>query len=324
MSRAREFTRRRFLQFAFGGLGAISLGRRNKQHSSSPAGQREDRVRVPTRPLGKTGFKVGIVGLGGQATLEDPARREEAVGIIHRALDLGVNYIDTASLYGHGASELAIGEVVKTRRKEVFLATKTDDRSYDGSLRQLEESLRRLHTDHVDLWQIHNIQSDFDVDLMLSREGAVKAMERAKGEGVIRFTGVTGHKDPFVLRKAIERHPFDTILMALNAADRHERSFIEHLLPTAVELQMGIMAMKVPSRGRLFRNGGIASMEPALRYVLTLPVSTAIIGISALKELDENLRIAAQFEPCTPEEMTELERSTQPYFADALWYRDHM
>jgi aryl-alcohol dehydrogenase-like predicted oxidoreductase len=279
---------------------------------------------MPRRPLGKTGFNVGLFSLGGQATLEEETKRDAAVEIIHRALDLGVNYIDTAALYGRGASELAIGDVMRTRRKDAFLASKTYDRSYDGSMRLLELSLKRLQTDHLDLWQVHNIQTDVDVDFVFSREGAVRAMEKARDQGIVRFLGITGHRDPVVLRKAIERYPFDTILMALNAADKHQASFIENLLPVAVEQNLGILGMKIPSRGRIFHEAGIRSMDEAMRYVLSLPVSSVVIGISTMRELEENVRIATGFAPLTRAEMNELERLTQPYFADALWYRDHM
>jgi hypothetical protein len=274
--------------------------------------------------LGKTGHQVCLFSIGGQATLEDASRHDESIEILHTALDLGVNYIDTASLYGGGASEQVIGEVMKVRRKEVFLASKTHDRSYDGSMRLLETSLRRLQTDHLDLWQLHNIQTDNDVDFILSREGAVKAMERAREQGIVRFTGITGHKDPFVVRRAIQAYPFDIALIALNAADRHNASFIRNVLPLAAEKGLGIIGMKVPSRGRIFRATGLTTMQQAMRYVLTLPVSTVVIGISTLEELKENVRIACEFKACSESEMAALEQLTQPYFADALWYREHM
>lgn len=279
---------------------------------------------LPKRPLGQTGFNVCLFSIGGQATLEDERKHDESIAIINKAIDLGVNYIDTASAYGGGCSEQFIGEVMRTRRNEVFLASKTHDRTYDGSMRLLETSLKRLQTDHLDLWQLHNIQTDMDVEFILSREGAIKAIESAREQGMVRFAGITGHKDPFVLRRAIEQYPFDTILMALNAADRHNASFIDNLLPIAVEKQMGIMAMKVPSRGRIFRDTGVKTMEQAMWYVLTLPVSTTVIGISNLGELEENIRIVREFKPYTQQEMAKLEHLSQPYFADALWYRDHM
>ena len=323
MKSSSGFDRRSFLQTALGAAAFAALGSGMKTAGGSGRAQR-DISPMPVRPLGKTGRQVCLLSLGGQATLEDPARRDDAVKIIHRAIDLGVNYIDTASLYGRGASEQCIGEVMKTRRKEVFLASKTHDRTYDGSMRLLETSLQRLQTDHLDLWQLHNLQTDIDLDFIFSREGAVKALERAREEHIVTFAGVTGHRDPFVLRKAVERYPFDTILMAVNAADRHDASFIEHLLPIVVEKNMGIMAMKVPSRGTIFRDNGIRTMEQAMRYVLSHPVSTVVIGISEIHELEENIRIAKEFKPMATDEMLRLENLTRPYFSDVLWYRDHM
>jgi hypothetical protein len=279
---------------------------------------------MPTRPLGKTGHPVCLFSLGGQATLEDGNKHNESIEILNKALDLGVNYIDTAPLYGDGVSERVVGEVMKVRRKEVFLATKTHDRSYDGSMRLLETSLRRLQTDYLDLWQLHNIQTDNDVNFILSREGAVRALEKAREQGIVRFVGITGHKDPLVVRRAIEEYPFDTVLMALNAADRHSASFIDKVLPVAVSKKMGILGMKIPSRGKIFRQTGLTRMEQAMRYVLTLPVSSVVIGISAIRELEENVRIAREFKPYSKAEMAGLEQLTRPYFADALWYREHM
>jgi len=323
MAEQRMYTRRSVLQVLLGSAAAVAVGV-NGQLFPKPARTGSQNKRLPTRPLGKTGYEVSLFSLGGQATLEDPHKKDEAVAIINRAIDLGVNYIDTANLYGGGASETCIGEVLKSRRAEVFLASKTHDRTYDGSMRSLEISLKRLQTDHLDLWQLHNMQTQNDVDFALSREGAVRAIERARDQGIVRFAGITGHRDPQILRNAIEAYPFDTILMALNAADRHSASFIEHLLPVAAERHMGILGMKVPSRGHIFRSDGITSMEQAMRYVLTLPVSSTVIGISNLKELEEDVRIAREFKPLTPKEMAELENLTRPYSGEVLWYREHM
>ncbi|HMK39202.1 MAG TPA: aldo/keto reductase, partial [Bacteroidota bacterium] len=175
-----------------------------------------------------------------------------------------------------------------------------------------------------DLWQIHNVQTPTDVDFILSPEGAVRALEKAREERIVRFTGITGHRDPTVLRRSIESHPFDAVLMAINPADRHSASFIENLLPDALRLGMGIMAMKVPSRGRIFRPTGVRTMEQAMRYALSHQVSALVIGISEIAQLEENVRIAREFTPMTRDEMRELEAMTAPYAADALWYRDHM
>jgi uncharacterized protein len=277
---------------------------------------------MPERPFGSTGFSVRVFSLGGQATLEQPDRTDDAVAIINRAIDLGVNYVDTAHVYGQGVSETYYGQVLKTRRKEVFLATKTRDRGYDGSMRQLETSLKRLQTDSIDLWQIHNVRTEEDLQQMFADDGAVKALEAARDQKIVRFIGVTGHRDPFILKTAIERHPFDSVLVALNAADRHKSSFIEHLLPTAVEKKMAIIGMKVPARGEIFRPGGITTMTEAMSYVLTLPVSTIIVGISKLEELEENVRIAKNFAPLGKDQMERLEQLTRPYFAEASFFKD--
>ena len=232
-----------------------------------------------------------------------------------------MNYIDTARMYGGGVSETWIGHVMKERRKEVFLASKTRDRSYDGSMRSLEASLKALQTDHLDLWQLHNVMTDEDLERIFAKNGAIRALERAREQKRVRFVGITGHYDPYVLRRGIERYPFDTVLVALNAADRHRASFIEHLLPVAVEKGLGIIGMKVPARGRLFRSGGVTTMKDAMRYVLTLPVSTVIVGISTVAELEENVRIAKAFQALEPGEMRKLEALTRPYAEDAAFFK---
>ncbi len=208
---------------------------------------------MPTRNLGKTGYKVGIFSLGGQAALERANNFDGAVPIIERALDLGVNYFDTSSIYGGPErwSEQYYGQVMKSRRGEAFLATKTKERTREGSLRMIETSLKLMNTDHVDLWQLHDVGLPADVDAIFAKGGAMEALVEMQEQKVVRFLGVTGHYRPDALMDAINRHPFDTILMALNAADAHIYSFTDQLLPLAVEKQMGIIGMKVPARGRL-------------------------------------------------------------------------
>jgi predicted aldo/keto reductase-like oxidoreductase len=275
---------------------------------------------IPTRPLGKTGFHITTFSLGGEILLEEePPKIDAATALINRALDLGINYIDTSPMYGK--SEILIGNVMNDRRSEVFLASKTHDRSYDGSMRLLERSLKRLQTDHLDLWQIHNVRLKEDVDYIFAREGVIHALEKAKEEKLVNHVGITGHRDPQVLLRAIHSYEFDTILMALNAADKHHASFIEELLPTAVDKNLGILAMKVVSRGKLFRSDGISGIEQAMRYVLSLPVSSALIGVATIAELEENVRIAKEFTSLTQTEMEELEERTKHYHEDALWYK---
>ena len=318
MNDEKKFTRRKFVGTVVGGaaLAGIAAKLRPLEAMAQVTGGG-----MSTRPLGQTGHPIRIFSLGGQATLEEEDRDDDAAAIINRAIDLGVNYIDTAAAYGGGVSETYIGRVMKTRRKEVFLASKTHDRSYDGAMRLLERSLKNLQTDHLDLWQIHNVRTESDLEKIFAKDGTLKALQKAQEQKMVRFLGITGHRDPFILRTAIERHPFDSILMALNAADRHKASFIESLLPVAVEKKMAVIGMKVPARGRIFREGGLTTMEQAMRYVLTLPVSTIIVGISTVKELEENVRIATDFTPYAESEMKKLEELTRPYFADASWFK---
>ena len=179
---------------------------------------------MPTRNLGKTGYKVGIFSLGGQASLEHANNFDVAVPIIERALDMGVNYIDTSSIYGGPErwSEQYVGKVMAHRRNEAFLATKTKERTREGSLRMIEKSLQLLQTDHVDLWQLHDIGTMFDVNEVFAKGGAMEALLEMKEQKVVRHLGLTGHYRPDALMEGIKRYPFDTILMAMNAADPPE------------------------------------------------------------------------------------------------------
>ncbi len=193
---------------------------------------------MPLRNLGRTGHKVGIFSLGGQAAVEKPDNEAIAVPIVERAIDLGVNYIDTSARYGGEEkrwSERYVGEVMKRRRKEVFLASKTHDRTRDGSLKLLERSFELLHTDHLDLWQLHAVSKMDDVEKIFAKGGAIEALAEARDKKLVRFVGITGHADPDVLAEAIRRFPFDTVLLGVNAADRHHLPFAEKLIPLAVE-----------------------------------------------------------------------------------------
>jgi len=294
---------------------------------------------MPTRLLGKTGYKVGVLSLGGQATLEIAGREEESEKIIHRAIDLGINYIDTAAAYGKGVSQLNFGRVMKTRRNEVWLSTKTHDRTYDGSMRLLEESLKNLQTDHLDTWQLHNIQKQEHMDQIFAADGAIKALEKAKAEGIVRTTGITGHFEPLVLLEAIKRYPFDLILLAVNAADVHYLSFKNYLLPEALKQGIAIISMKVATRGRMLScwtpppleeqtdarlrtaKPGTISIKEALTYNMSLPVSTSIIGVDSVAQIEENVKIASEFTPLSQAQMEEIEFKTLPIVRQGLYFR---
>jgi aryl-alcohol dehydrogenase-like predicted oxidoreductase len=298
---------------------------------------------MPTRNLGKTGYRPGIFSLGGQATVEKPNVEDQAVAIIERAIDLGVNYIDTASAYGGTQrwSQRYIGTVMARRRGEVFLTSKTYDRTRDGSLRLLEESLRLMNTDHLDLWQLHNVMRLEQIEQIFAPGGAIEALQQAREQKMVRFLGITGHFDPEPLMEGIRRFPFDTVLMALNAADRHQYSFAEHLLPLAVEKQLGIIGMKIPARARILQSfappppsptptfegaggpqtAGALTIREAMYYTLSHPVSTVIIGCDNPAQVEENVRLAQEFTPLSDAQLAELSARTEPIQRQALFFR---
>jgi aryl-alcohol dehydrogenase-like predicted oxidoreductase len=299
---------------------------------------------MPTRNLGKTGYKVGVFSLGGQAALEQGNNFDVAVPIVERALDLGVNYIDTSSIYGGPErwSEQYVGRVMAKRRNEAFLATKTKERTRDGSMRMIEKSLELLKTDHIDLWQLHDIGTQYDVDQVFAKDGAMEALIEMKDQKVVRHLGLTGHYRPDGLMEAIRRFQFDAILMAMNAADPHHFSFNDKLLPLAVERQMGIIGMKIPARGRMLSSWtppsleqqrhswdgmvlaptpGTLTMREAMFYALSRPLSTVIIGCNNLQQLEENVQLAREFTPLSEIQQGELVARAESVAKPALFFR---
>jgi aryl-alcohol dehydrogenase-like predicted oxidoreductase len=332
--------RRAFLKLggtaAAGLLGHSASAQTPQKPSAAPA--------MPTRNLGQTGYKVGIFSLGGQAALEHANNEAVAVPIVERALDLGVNYIDTSSIYGGPQrwSEQYIGQVMRRRRAEAFLASKTKERTRDGSWRMLEESLKLLQTDHLDLWQLHDIGLMEDIEEVFAKGGAMDALREAHEQKIVRHLGLTGHYRPDALAEGIRRYPFDTILMALNAADKQHFSFQDSLLPLAVEKRMGIIGMKIPGRSRLLSSWtpppleaqqhswegaviatrpGTLDMREAMYFTLSLPVSTVIVGCDSIQQLEQNVQLAREFTPLSGGQMTALIAKAEPVAKPALFFR---
>jgi len=306
-------TRREFLRIA----GGVALGTLVASRWWHPllahAQARMTRPVIPRRPLGKTGVSVTIIGLGGEGMLRTWGREREARRVIERALDLGITYYDTAPAYS--GSQDYYGAVLGERRQEIVLASKTHDRSRDGSLRLLDESLKRLRTDHLDLWQLHDLRDAEDLrQIFAPKRGALAALQQAHAEGRVRFLGITGHTDPAVLVEALRRFAFDTVLVALNAADKARLSFIEGVLPVAQRQGVGVIGMKVVARGALLHPDGPLTAPEAIHYVLSLPgVSTAILGCRTPQEVDDNVRIAHAFQPLSAEPLAALERRALPF-----------
>ena len=316
-------SRRSFLRCAALGavgatLAACGASRNAATQETEPPAPAEHRI--PRRPLGRTGAMVSILGLGGAiAVARSP---EMAARIVNRAIDLGVNYIDTAHQYG--ASEANIGQVMRERREEVILASKTDDRTYDGTMRQFELSLRRLQTDRIDVYQLHAIHGEGDLRTALAADGAITAIEQLRAAGSVRYVGITGHKNSDFFARALAEYPFDCVLMAINAGDVHYDSMIRNALPAACARDMGVIAMKVAAYdGRIFRADGITTMNEALGYTLSHPVATAIVGISTVEQLEENVRIAREFEPFAPEALQRIEDLTRHYADAANFFKHH-
>ncbi len=261
---------------------------------------------MPMRPLGRTGYSVALFSLGGQATIERRGQDEKAHEIINRALDLGVNYIDTAPSYGGGISETYIGRVMRDRRDEVFLATKSHDYSYAGTMRLIEQSLQRLQTDRIDLYQHHNVGSLRQLERITAEDGALRAFLELQERGVVKHIGITSHS-PRVLLRALELDVYDCMLITLNpaGASMQDRGYLEAFMEKAREREVGVIAMKVVGRGTLV--GGRASMKELLRYALSFPVATAVIGISEVWQVDDNVGIASDFEPLPTAAKRELE-----------------
>ncbi len=264
------------------------------------------------RKLGRTGVLVEPVSLGGEGILRTTAQSAEAVPMIVEALRLGVRYCDTAPAYAQ--SQDYYGEAFRAAgpgaRGRVFLASKTHARDRDGALRLLDASLRKLGTDHLDLWQLHDLRAPEELDQIFDKGGAIEAVERARADGRVRFVGITGHHDPAILVEAMRRYDLDTVLCAINPADPRRMPFLTTVVAEARRRDIGVIGMKVMAAGRLLHDRA-ASPEELIRYAASW-ADTVIIGCSSVAEVRANLEAGRRFTPMPEAEQRALEARIAP------------
>ena len=305
-------SRRNFLKTA----GAITVAPAVAGAAESATGAKPSLL--PTRVLGKTGADVTILGLGGEHVLSRENNDAAAEEVVGRAIHLGVNYFDTAELYY--PSEKYLGQAVRGRRDQLFLSTKVDPRDADEAQRKIERSLKLLQTDHLDNLLIHRVRDERDVKRLLKKGGLLECVQRAKDEGLTRFIGISGHYLPEPMVDVIRQGNLDTVQLPVNAADAHFLPF-QNVMAAAKQQNMGVIAMKVCGRGRLFSECGFTEMDPLLNYALSQDVHVAIVGIENVAQLEDNVRIARAFQPMPKAEQRALEERVRPHAQIATFYK---
>ena len=315
-----HLSRRKFMQGA-AIVGAAPLMPNRALSASDKVPSQNPDGTVPKKTLGRTGVQVSALGLGGYH-LGSANTDQVANEIVAKALDHGIDFFDNAWEYHDGLSEERLGKALKGKRQSAFLMTKvcTHGRDKKLAMRMLEESLRRLQTDHLDLWQIHEVIYENDPDLIFAPGGAAEALLDAKKQGKVRFVGFTGHKDPEIhLKMLAHDFPFDTVQMPLNCFDATFRSFETHVLPEATRRGIAVLGMKsLGGSGEMVRHGGVTAQQ-GLRYAMSLPVATTISGIESMEVLDQNLAVATNFQPLTATELKELQDQCRQFSADGRY-----
>jgi len=274
---------------------------------------------LPKRPLGKTGMEVTILGLGGEGILRTFGQEKEAVALIQRAIDLGITYFESARAYS--GSESYYGEALNERRRDIFLASKSHERTGDGALKHLETTLSTMKTDYLDLWMVHDVRTTKDLDVIFGPKGASRAFEAAKRNKLARFIGISGHRNPTIVSRAIDLFPFDTVLMPVNPAEPHYWSFLSEVLPKAREKGMGILGMKTLSRGVCIKIFGAESIENFLRFAMTQPISAVVVGCETIEQLEMDIRIAKSFQPMPQKDQDILLSRVKSYARELMYYK---
>jgi predicted aldo/keto reductase-like oxidoreductase len=305
--------RRQFIQASAAGLATAALVTDGPQAAGA-----QNAAGIPQRPLGRTGQVVTMICLGGYHSSVHQ-NEGESIRLIQRAVDEGITFLDNAWDYHNGGAEERMGKAISqgNRRDKVFLMTKCCGRTASDAQSHLEDSLRRLRTDHLDLWQFHEIVYDNDPDWIFAKGGAIEYALKAKEQGKIRFLGFTGHKDPSIHLKMLDKpYPWATVQMPLNVMDSQFRSFQHKVLPILNQRGIAPIGMKsLGGTGKIIADG-ILSIEEALRYVFTLPIATLVSGIDSEKVLEQNLKIVRDFKPMTRDEMAAVEEKVRPYAGD--------
>jgi predicted aldo/keto reductase-like oxidoreductase len=278
-----------------------------------------DVMEIPTRKLGQTGLEPTILGLGGEGVLRTHGYEREAERLINRALDLGLTYFESARAYS--GSESYYGLALKERRKEIFLTSKSHARDKKGALDQLHETLINMKTDYLDLWQVHDVRTQGDMDRIFGPGGALEAFDEAKNKGLVRLVGVTGHHDPEIIKRCLSLYNFDTVLIPVNPGEPTYKSFIDDVISMAEEKAMGIIGMKVYFRGFAAKIPGFKSMEPFFRFALSHPISLAVIGCDDVDQLEENVRFAETFKPMKRDEIQQWVEMLSPYARQLMYYK---
>jgi uncharacterized protein len=274
--------------------------------------------RILSRKFGKADVSVSALGLGGHH-LGDASDETEAKRIVDEAIDGGITFFDNCWEYHRGKSESWMGAAIKTKRNRIFLMSKvcTHGRGKDLAVQMLEQSLRRLRTDHLDLWQVHGVSFDNDPELFIRKNGAAKALAEAKKRGLVRFVGFAGHKDPSIhLAMLRTGFPFDAVQMPLNAFDANFRSFEQQVLPELNSKGIAALGMKPISGHGEPVEKGVLTAEEALRYAMSLPVTVTITGMDKIGILRQNLSIAQSFVPMSKEDMEALRTRCKQYASD--------
>ncbi len=273
---------------------------------------------IPTRPFGRTGERVSVIGLGGWH-LGLPKSDRAAVSLIHAAIDAGITFLDNAWDYNDGLSETRMGQAIRDRRDRVFLMTKVCTHGRDGkvAMRQLEDSLRRLRTDYLDLWQIHEVVFDDEPERHFAKGGVVEALERARKEGKVRYLGFTGHKSPALHLSMLSRgFAWDACQLPLNCFDATFKSFEREVLPVLDAQGIAAIGMKSLGGDAGPVRAGVVTAQAALAYAMSLPVATVVSGIDSRRVLEQNLSIARGFKPLTARARASLRKQVASFAAD--------